>query len=89
MTITALRAGHDSDSCGTHENDLRVWTELLAPLTSSPDGIATGRALLASWADPSRRYHDLTHPRQVLTGVDELAAHASDLDAVRLGTTGP
>jgi len=45
---------------------------------------AAGRDLLARWAEPHRRYHDLAHLRAVLDRVDELAAHADDPDAVRL-----
>ena len=45
---------------------------------------ATGRALLAWWAEPSRRYHDTHHLQHVHADVDELAAHAEDLSAVQL-----
>lgn len=71
---------------GVHQRELLAqWAVLLAPLHSSPNpAAATGRALLASWAEPSRRYHDLNHLRHVLDGVDELADHAEDLAAVRL-----
>ena len=41
--------------------------------------------MLARWAEPHRRYHGLSHLRGVLDTVEELAAYADDLDAVRLG----
>jgi predicted metal-dependent HD superfamily phosphohydrolase len=62
----------------------RAWAELLTPHTASPARAETGEALIASWAEPSRRYHDLAHLRDVLSGVDELLAHAGNPDAVRL-----
>lgn len=40
--------------------------------------------MIASWAEPSRRYHDLDHLCDVLRSVDQLAAHAADPTAVRL-----
>lgn len=45
---------------------------------------ATGRDLLARWSERHRRYHDARHLQAVLDAVDELAAHATDPDAVRL-----
>ena len=52
------------------------------------DTDATGRAVLARWAEPHRKYHTLTHLRGVLVAVDELAPSvlktAADVDAVRL-----
>jgi len=62
---------------------LEAWQALTRPHTSV-DARSTGRALLASWAEPHRRYHTIDHLRDVLSRVDELAAHATDLDAVRL-----
>jgi predicted metal-dependent HD superfamily phosphohydrolase len=46
--------------------------------------VALGRELLTRYAEPHRRYHDLTHLREVLDAVDGLAAYAVDPDAVRL-----
>lgn len=40
--------------------------------------------LLASWSEPHRTYHDLAHLWRVLRRVEDLAAHAVDLAAVRL-----
>ncbi|MEO7746027.1 MAG: metal-dependent phosphohydrolase, partial [Actinomycetota bacterium] len=43
-----------------------------------------GADLLRRYGEPHRRYHDVRHLTEVLDGVDELAAHALDPDAVRL-----
>ncbi|MBA3745759.1 metal-dependent phosphohydrolase [Sporichthya sp.] len=48
------------------------------------DPTATGRDLIARWAEPHRRYHDLAHLTAVLDNLHDLAGHAQDLDAVRL-----
>jgi predicted metal-dependent HD superfamily phosphohydrolase len=45
---------------------------------------ALGSALVDSWAEPHRRYHDLTHLQNVLAGVDELADWADDPFVVEL-----
>ncbi|CAJ1578654.1 metal-dependent phosphohydrolase [[Mycobacterium] wendilense] len=66
------------------EELIRAWRALIAPHTSAPQAEEVGRALLASWSEPHRRYHDLVHLRGVLTAIDELAALATDPDAVRL-----
>jgi predicted metal-dependent HD superfamily phosphohydrolase len=50
-----------------------------------PGSAATGIGLIESWAQPHRRYHDLTHLQNVLVGVDELASWADDAFAVELG----
>jgi predicted metal-dependent HD superfamily phosphohydrolase len=41
-------------------------------------------AIIAAWSEPHRRYHDLAHLAAVLGLVGELAAAATDPDAVRL-----
>jgi len=64
---------------------LQAWDALLARHTESDETTATGRKVLACWAQPHRRYHGLSHLRAVLDSVDELAAYADDLDAVLLG----
>lgn len=62
-----------------------MWDALLARHTRrADDAAATGRALLARWAEPHRRYHDLTHLRGILSSVEQLAEYAEDIDAVRL-----
>jgi predicted metal-dependent HD superfamily phosphohydrolase len=67
-----------------HTNALTArWDGLLSRL-GPQDPTATGRALIARWAEPHRRYHDLAHLTTVLDTVHDLAGHARDLDAVRL-----
>jgi predicted metal-dependent HD superfamily phosphohydrolase len=63
---------------------LQAWQTLLARHSASPNAEAAGAALLARWAEPHRRYHDLSHLRGVLDGVEALAVLADDPDAVRL-----
>jgi len=61
------------------------WTQLVHRVApDAPDPSEVGSALLASWAEPHRTYHDLRHLRAVLHGVDELAGYAADPDAVQL-----
>lgn len=62
----------------------RAWDDLIGRHTADPAAAATGRAVLARWAEPHRRYHTLSHLRGVLSRVEEMADHAVDLDAVRL-----
>lgn len=63
----------------------QAWRELLARLGATGDAVvATGCGLLAAWSDPHRSYHSVTHLRDVLSRVDELADDAADPDAVRL-----
>lgn len=66
--------------------DLRAaWTELtLAVEGGATDLTGIGDALLTSWSEPARHYHNLTHLQHVLRRIDELAEHAEDLLAVRL-----
>lgn len=54
------------------------WTSL-----AGPDAAAVGAGIIARYAEPHRRYHTRAHLSAVLTAVDELAAAASDPDAVR------
>lgn len=49
-----------------------------------PDPLPYAENLLARWAEPQRRYHSTAHLRAVLDHVDTLAAHADDVQAVRL-----
>ncbi|MCV7258800.1 metal-dependent phosphohydrolase [Mycobacterium shimoidei] len=63
---------------------LAAWEALIARHGTSPLGAEIGRELLASWSEPHRRYHNIAHLDDVLRRVDELAAHAADLDAVLL-----
>jgi predicted metal-dependent HD superfamily phosphohydrolase len=66
------------------EDLTRAWDDLIGLHSADPAAATTGRTLLASWAEPHRRYHTLGHLREVLTRVEELADHAVDPDAVRL-----
>ena len=79
MTITP--GPQDEDDV----EDLKLaWDRLLGGLAERSAVARTGRALLALWSEPHRRFHNLTHLRQVLTQVDELSGYAADPDAVRL-----
>ena len=66
------------------EDLTRAWDDVIARHTNAADARSTGQALIASWAEPHRRYHSLSHLRGILTRVEELADHAVDPDAVRL-----
>lgn len=48
---------------------LQRWVAATAP---SPAAVAAGQELLADWAQPHRRYHELRHLTEVLTALDEL-----------------
>ena len=45
---------------------------------------AAGADLLSRWREPHRHYHDAQHLADVLAAVDDLAADAADVPAVRL-----
>jgi predicted metal-dependent HD superfamily phosphohydrolase len=75
--MTDTRPGEDTELAG-------AWHTLLERHSAAPCAADTGAALLAAWSQPHRRYHTITHLRDVLAHVDELAAHAEDPDAVRL-----
>ena len=63
---------------------VRAWRTLMARHSTSSDIDDVGRALLARWSEPRRRYHDIGHLRDILGYVDVLAEYAADADAVRL-----
>ena len=63
---------------------LDSWAALITRHSRDEEAVATGRALLACWAEPHRRYHSVTHLRGVLADVEDLADLADDADAVRL-----
>jgi predicted metal-dependent HD superfamily phosphohydrolase len=63
---------------------VRAWRTLMARHSTSSDIDDVGLALLARWSEPRRRYHDISHLRDILGYVDVLAEHADDADAVRL-----
>lgn len=78
MTITNPADANNSDELAA------AWRELVAAYTKSPRVDEVGRALLASWGEPHRRYHNTAHLREVLSHADELAAHAVEPAAVKL-----
>ncbi len=63
---------------------LGAWQTLLDKHSDSPRAADIGAALLNAWGESRRCYHTLTHLRDVLNHVDELAAHALHPDTVRL-----
>ena len=62
---------------------LERWLRL-HPQAPAAAARAAGEALLSRYREPHRRYHDVRHLTEVLDGVDALAGHARDADAVRL-----
>lgn len=65
----------------------RAWHDAVRAVGAVADNgavDAAGRRLLAAYAEPHRAYHDLVHLGEVLARVDELAAEAADVIAVRL-----
>lgn len=66
------------------EDLLDGWRELIGRHTAHPGAPEAGRALLAAWSQPHRRYHSVAHLRDILARVEELADWAEDADAVRL-----
>ncbi|RBY75236.1 metal-dependent phosphohydrolase [Geodermatophilus sp. TF02-6] len=58
-----------------------AWARLAGDSSTSRTEWA---AVVAAWGEPHRRYHDLAHLAAVLGLVGELAAAATDPDAVRL-----
>jgi len=63
---------------------LASWTHLITRSTADPDAAAVGRRLIEAWSEPHRTYHSVSHLRDILARVDELAPYADDADAVRL-----
>nr|WP_246147617.1 metal-dependent phosphohydrolase [Nonomuraea turkmeniaca] len=59
----------------------RRWGALVGGSVASG---ALGAEVIARWAEPHRRYHDLGHLTAVLDAVDQLADAAEDPAAVRL-----
>ncbi|MFW3170670.1 metal-dependent phosphohydrolase [Geodermatophilus sp. CPCC 206100] len=58
-----------------------AWAQLAG---DSPTSRTEWAAVVAAWAEPHRRYHDLAHLAAVLGLVGQLADAATDPDAVRL-----
>ena len=63
---------------------LESWAVLIARHCADPGAIDIGKGLLAAWSEPHRRYHGITHLRDILDRVDELAPFADDSDSVHL-----
>lgn len=61
-----------------------AWAALITRHSRDPNATETGRALLAAWSEPQRKYHSIAHLRDILAGVEDLADLADDADAVRL-----
>ncbi|MFI9204878.1 hypothetical protein [Streptomyces sp. NPDC053048] len=53
-------------------------------VTSEPDPGPYADELLGRWSEPHRRYHTVAHLAAVLGHLDALAAHADDIENVRL-----
>jgi len=64
------------------------WLRTAAVVGARGDVAGAGADLLARWAEPHRRYHDVAHLDAVLRRVDELATTAPEVrvGVVRLGT---
>jgi predicted metal-dependent HD superfamily phosphohydrolase len=63
---------------------LDAWRELLPPAAPPAAVVRVGTDLLARWKEPQRHYHTLDHLEAVLAIIDEHAATATDVTAVRL-----
>lgn len=63
---------------------LDAWSALIVGHSADARAADVGRRLLDAWSEPHRTYHSLSHLREILSRVDELAADADDPDAVRL-----
>ncbi|AYF77331.1 metal-dependent phosphohydrolase [Nocardia yunnanensis] len=61
-----------------HADLLERWTALAGPAARS-----VGEDLVRRYSEPHRRYHTVEHLAAMLAVIDDLAADAEDLDAVR------
>ncbi|MVU76715.1 metal-dependent phosphohydrolase [Nocardia sp. ET3-3] len=61
-----------------HADLLDRWTKL-----AGPQAHAVGEDLIRRYSEPHRRYHTVDHLAAMLAVIDDLAADAEDLDAVR------
>ncbi|APB00377.1 HD domain-containing protein [Nocardia seriolae] len=61
-----------------HADLLDRWTKL-----AGPGAPAVGEDLVRRYSEPHRRYHTVEHLAAMLAVIDDLAADAADLDAVR------
>jgi predicted metal-dependent HD superfamily phosphohydrolase len=60
----------------------RRFGELLRRLGAAGDPQPIANAVLAAWAEPDRRYHDLDHLRDCLAELDRAPADGADRDRV-------
>jgi predicted metal-dependent HD superfamily phosphohydrolase len=60
----------------------RRFGELLRRLGATADPRPLAEAVLAAWAEPDRRYHDLDHLRSCLSELDATPADGADRDRV-------
>ncbi len=60
----------------------RRFGELLRRLGAAGDPQPLANAVLAAWAEPDRRYHDLDHLRDCLAELDRAPADGADRDRV-------
>jgi predicted metal-dependent HD superfamily phosphohydrolase len=60
----------------------RRFGELLRRLGAAGDPRPLANAVLAAWAEPDRRYHDLDHLRDCLAELDRAPADGADRDRV-------
>ena len=60
------------------------WCQALPADCGSAAAQAAGADLVARWSEPARRYHTVDHLTFMLTVLDEAAAFADDIHAVRL-----
>jgi predicted metal-dependent HD superfamily phosphohydrolase len=67
-----------------HADLLGRWRQVELRCRNRELAARVGAALVEAWAQPHRRYHDLTHLQNVLAAVDELGDHAADPFAVEL-----
>ncbi len=75
----------DATLPGTRDNGEVSDEPLLASWERALPGCLTlGAALLDRYDEPTRRYHDRRHLRDVLAGIGLLGGHAADLVAVQL-----
>ncbi|WUE01986.1 metal-dependent phosphohydrolase [Nonomuraea sp. NBC_00507] len=88
VSDAAGRMGEPGAVAGRRDGRGHRWAALAqrweALAGGSPAARALGAELIARWAEPHRRYHDLAHLTAVLDAVDELAGEAEDPAAVRL-----
>jgi hypothetical protein len=88
-TMTRWRASRlrrSSRPTREHRELVAGWRALIEKHGVSPHAAEIGADLQAACDQPHRRYHTITHLRDVLARVDHLAANALDPDAVRPAT---